>query len=355
VPVERALQDAMSRYGEVRARFPDKKIVIGEIGWPSAGFTVDDAQATPDKQARFVREFLNHTLKEPLDFYLMEAVDQPWKAATEGRVGAHWGFLNANRQPKFSMTGPLEADPHWRQKAAASAVLALIPLLPFLFIFSGMTLSGRFTFAVCVQAVATFAVLLGTQPLADYLRWFDMLLLGLLVPALMLMGAILLSQALEFAELFWHGSLHRVEKAAPVAGDTLPDGSPLPLVSIHLACCNEPPEMVLATVKSLLALDWPRLEIIVVDNRCSSLPMRKATHACTFTTCRSGPATRPARSTTRSNTPTRRLAGSAWSMPTTSWTRSGCASWPGTSALPMWPWSSRPRLTANGQASAWPA
>jgi len=129
-----------------------------------------------------------------------------------------------------------------------------------------MTLSGRFIFAVCVQAVATFAVLLGTQPLADYLTWFDMVLLGLLVPALMLMGAILLSQALEFAELFWHGSLHRTEQPHPVYGDTLPNGAPLPLVSIHLACCNEPPEMVLATVKSLLALDWPRLEIVVVDN-----------------------------------------------------------------------------------------
>jgi exo-beta-1,3-glucanase (GH17 family)/cellulose synthase/poly-beta-1,6-N-acetylglucosamine synthase-like glycosyltransferase len=266
VPVEAAVDEALRRYGEVRAAFPDKPVVIGEIGWPSGGFTIDGARATPDNQARFIREFLGRIQNQTFDYYVMEAVDQPWKAVTEGRVGAHWGYLNANRTPKFSMDGPLESDPYWRAKATASAVLALIPLLPFLYIFSGMTISGRFTFAVCVQAVATFAVLLGTQPLSDYLRWYDILLLGLLVPALMLMGAILLSQALEFAELFWRGSLHKVEKAAPVEGDTLPDGSPLPLVSIHLACCNEPPDMVLATVKSLLALDWPRLEIVVVDN-----------------------------------------------------------------------------------------
>ena len=266
VPVERAVDVALQRHAEVRARFPGKPIVIGEVGWPSAGFAVGEARATPDAQARFVREFVARTQGMQLDYYVMEAVDQPWKVATEGRVGAHWGFLDAQRHPKFGLTGPLEADPYWRRKAAASAVLALVPLLPFWLVFSGMTLRAHLMFAVSVQAVATGAVLLGTQPLWDYLRWHDMLLLGLLVPALMLMGAMLLSQALEFAELFWPGSLHRTERSHRVDGDTLPDGSPLPLVSLHVAWCNEPPDMVLATVKSLLALDWPRLEIVLVDN-----------------------------------------------------------------------------------------
>jgi cellulose synthase/poly-beta-1,6-N-acetylglucosamine synthase-like glycosyltransferase len=44
---------------------------------------------------------------------------------------------------------------------------------------------------------------------------------------------------------------------------------PTPFVSIHLACCNEPPEMVIATLDSLLALDWPAFEVVVVDNNTS--------------------------------------------------------------------------------------
>jgi hypothetical protein len=49
----------------------------------------------------------------------------------------------------------------------------------------------------------------------------------------------------------------------------LPQGADAPFVSIHLACCNEPPAMVIAAIDSLRALDWPALEIVVVDNNTS--------------------------------------------------------------------------------------
>jgi cellulose synthase/poly-beta-1,6-N-acetylglucosamine synthase-like glycosyltransferase len=42
------------------------------------------------------------------------------------------------------------------------------------------------------------------------------------------------------------------------------------MVSIHLACCNEPPELVIDAIESLRALDWPDLEIIVVDNNTTA-------------------------------------------------------------------------------------
>ncbi len=58
VPVEAALDEALQRYAQVRARFPGKPIVIGEIGWPSGGAAIGVAQATPAAQAIFVRTFL---------------------------------------------------------------------------------------------------------------------------------------------------------------------------------------------------------------------------------------------------------------------------------------------------------
>ena len=39
-----------------------------------------------------------------------------------------------------------------------------------------------------------------------------------------------------------------------------------PFVSIHLACYNEPPEMVLLTLDSLAALDYENYEVLVIDN-----------------------------------------------------------------------------------------
>ena len=39
-----------------------------------------------------------------------------------------------------------------------------------------------------------------------------------------------------------------------------------PKVSLHLAICNEPPAMVIQTLDSLAALDYPNFEVIVIDN-----------------------------------------------------------------------------------------
>src|SRR5690606_41452861 len=62
-------------------------------------------------------------------------------------------------------------------------------------------------------------------------------------------------------ELFWKGNLHReFAPTRPVEPERQP------FVSVHLACCNEPPEMVIATIESLRRLDYVNYEVIVVDN-----------------------------------------------------------------------------------------
>ena len=281
LPIEAAVPYALQRYRELQARFPGKPIVIGEIGWPSGDFRFGAARATPGHQARFVREFLGQAQAMasatgragpgsvasaelgPLDYYLMEAVDQPWKATTEGRVGAHWGLFDARRNLKFELQGPIEPDPYWRRHAVAATMLALLPLLPLMLWFPDLRLAGRTAFALSALLVATFAVSVATRPLADYFSPIDLAFYSLLVPALLLMGAIFLAVMLEFSELFWAGSLRHRARPRPHPD---PDESQWPWVSIHLACANEPPDMVLTTIRSLCALDWPHLEILIIDN-----------------------------------------------------------------------------------------
>ena len=45
----------------------------------------------------------------------------------------------------------------------------------------------------------------------------------------------------------------------------MPDG-PYPFVCLQVPCYNEPPDMVIATLESLLALDYPNYEIQVLDD-----------------------------------------------------------------------------------------
>jgi cellulose synthase/poly-beta-1,6-N-acetylglucosamine synthase-like glycosyltransferase len=43
-------------------------------------------------------------------------------------------------------------------------------------------------------------------------------------------------------------------------------GSDLPMVSLHVPAHNEPPDMVIETLRTLLRLDYPRYEVIVIDD-----------------------------------------------------------------------------------------
>jgi exo-beta-1,3-glucanase (GH17 family)/cellulose synthase/poly-beta-1,6-N-acetylglucosamine synthase-like glycosyltransferase len=261
VPTDAAVDYAFQRLEELRARFPRKPIVIGEIGWPSGGDRFDGAQASPADQALFVRTFLARAQGRGLDYFLMEGVDQPWKRANEGRVGGYWGIFDAAREPKFSFDGPIYEDPYWRDKALVASSIGFVAVLAFLLAFPAMRMQGRIAFGVAAQAVLSFVVALVTLPLAHYLRPVDAAALVLLVPALALMAAILLAHAFEFAELFWEGSLKRRFAPRP-----LRDDAHEPFVTIHLACCNEPPEMVIATIESLRALDYRKFEVLVIDN-----------------------------------------------------------------------------------------
>jgi len=260
VPVEQAVDVALARYAQVQQRFPDKHIVIGEIGWPSGGTARGAAYATPAAQAQFIRRFLERASVLGLDYYLMEAFDQPWKVAIEGEAGPHWGLFDAYRHPKFVFAGVVETDLYWRGKAYAASALGLAVILPFLWAFAHLPLRARLTFALVAQMVASGTVLLVTLPLIDYLSRVETAVWLGLIPALLLMALILIAQTFEFAELYWPGGLRRVAAVKPASGDSLP------LVSVHVACSNEQPAMVIATLESLLALDWPALEICVVDN-----------------------------------------------------------------------------------------
>jgi glucan 1,3-beta-glucosidase len=114
---------------ETAAKFPGKRVFIGETGFPSAGRQRDEAVPSIVSEARYLREFAAYAEDADLDYNLIEAFDQPWKRALEGTVGGHWGFFTTDRQPKFPWTGPVSEHPQWRLEAGTSFALALLALI----------------------------------------------------------------------------------------------------------------------------------------------------------------------------------------------------------------------------------
>jgi glucan 1,3-beta-glucosidase len=111
---------------QVAAAFPGKEILIGEVGWPSAGRMRDAALPSPANQARVIQDVLALAKREKFHVNLIEAYDAPWKRALEGTVGGHWGLIDDARDVKFTGGEAVSNHPLWRWQAAGGVVLAAL-------------------------------------------------------------------------------------------------------------------------------------------------------------------------------------------------------------------------------------
>ena len=262
VPAADALQFTLDRYEQLRRAFPDKPILIAEVGWPSHGNRREHAVASQVNQARFLRRFLDLADQRGMDYFVMEAFDQPWKITEEGRAGGYWGMFDAYREMKYPLDGPIVADTNWKNKALLASALALVPMLLFAGAFRRLRVTGRVFFCVLIQVCVTLFVWLAALPFEFYLKPADWAMYALLMPALLFMMATLLVGGFELVEVLW--AKHWLRRFTPMAARL--DPTVQPFVSIHLPCYNEPPEMVKLTLDSLAKLEYDNFEVLVIDN-----------------------------------------------------------------------------------------
>ncbi len=259
---EKAVEYALGRYQQVKDAYPTKKVVITEIGWPSEGRIRRDAVPSPTTQATFLRGFLNIANQRGLDYFIMEAFDQPWKRNIEGSVGAYWGIYNADRTPKFPMIGPVEDRPHWPQLAAGSMLFALPLLVWFLARWSDLRFSGRLFFGALIQIVTSAIVWVVDTGFRTYMSPGVALMWAMLLPLLVMLFIMVLAEGLEMSEVIWASRRQRL--FLPFKNDLARDH--WPKVSIHVPAYNEPPEMLMQTLDALAAMDYPNFEVMVIDN-----------------------------------------------------------------------------------------
>ncbi|HVM85845.1 MAG TPA: glycosyltransferase family 2 protein [Candidatus Binatia bacterium] len=268
VPADKAVDQVVAIYNQLHDRFPDKPILIAEVGWPSEGLTrVDKANggvgavASPINQGLFLRKFLVEAKKYNLDYNIIEAFDEPWKINTEGGVGAYWGIWNADRKAKPALQGILVNYANWKWLALATIGLGLPFALWMMRGEFGLTRVGRFFVAL----LGCGGVMVGVWVYADYsqlyLTWVDILALVMIAPAILLLLVIFLVEGLEMAVNLWLGQTQRRLAPPPV-----PRRWKLPKVSVHVPCYNEPPEMMIETIKALERLQYPDFEVLIIDN-----------------------------------------------------------------------------------------
>src|SRR5262249_18541405 len=127
IPAEQAAEHVDSIRRQVTAAFPGKEVLIGEVGWPSAGRMREGALPSPANQARVIQDTLAVASRENFHANVIEAFDQPWKERLEGSVGGHWGLLDdATRAFKFAWGAPVSNHPQWRWQAGAGILLGFL-------------------------------------------------------------------------------------------------------------------------------------------------------------------------------------------------------------------------------------
>ena len=261
VPEPAAVQDAMNRLTQLHERFPNKRIVIGEIGWPSDGIDIGAARASTVNQARFMRDFFNLAAQKHIQYFVMEAFDQPWKTSFEGRAAGYWGMFSQDRHQKWSLTGPVEQNPAWIFYAFGSAALAFLATMTLLSRRPDMRVAGKLIFAGLVEGFgAALALLLMTMG-ETYLSWSAAAVWSTLAFGQGLLLFLLIADSFDLVETIFGRVAKRHFEPVPA-----PAGAALPKVSIHLPICNEPPQMVRQTLDALAALDYDRFEVLVIDN-----------------------------------------------------------------------------------------
>jgi exo-beta-1,3-glucanase (GH17 family)/cellulose synthase/poly-beta-1,6-N-acetylglucosamine synthase-like glycosyltransferase len=261
VPIDRAVDFVADRYGQIKKEYPDKHIVIGEVGWPSDGQWFKGAEPSRINQGRFVRQFLNFATEEKLDYFIIEAFDSAWKRKLEGTVGAHWGLWDREMTAKFPMSGTITESRNGTLGFGIASLLALLPMFIFIRRHPNLRVMGQLFYAGLIQAVcsvlvwAVIAALVGNIISATSFAW-----VALIVAQIVLLS-VLLVDGYELTEVVWANQWRR---------NFLPHDEALPAdapkVSIHVPCYNEPPHMVIETLNALAQLDYPNFEVLVIDN-----------------------------------------------------------------------------------------
>ncbi len=261
---KQAVDQAVYLYGLLREKFPGKRIVIAEFGWPSAGYNLKNAEPGTFEQASVLRNFVTRAEAIGMEYNIVEAIDQPWKFF-EGGVGPYWGILNADREPKFAWTGPIVNENYWKL-ALIAVLVGVLMSLPILRL-SEPTVMQALVLSAAAAGVGAWVATVFAYWAGHYFVFgsaFAMTLgLILLVPLVL----IAMARIEEIAAIAFGRSPRRlIVKSATVAPATIGDAVTFPKVSIHVPAYFEPVEMLKQTLDAVSRLDYPNFECVVIIN-----------------------------------------------------------------------------------------
>lgn len=258
IPIENFNEYILTKYNLMLNKFPDKKISIGETGWPSHGYNNKKAIPSLKNQATAIRGFLNLAKDYNISYNIVEAFDQPWKGYDEGNVGQYWGIFNSDREIKFYINGDIELNQYWiYQMLAAIFIGALLTLYGLR--NQRLNINHALAYAITAQGMAFGIVMAITYPFINYMNFGMWFMWGM---GTFLMIPLIVITLAKANELFKNSIGIAPERLIPL--DLKSDN--IPFVSIHVPAYKEQPEVLEQTLNALSQLKYPNYEVLVIIN-----------------------------------------------------------------------------------------
>ena len=258
VPIERYNEFIIEKYSVVEELFPNRKIVIGETGWPSHGYNNNSAIPSIKNQAQAIRGFVNLAHEKGWHYNIIEALDQPWKGYDEGNVGQYWGIFTTDRALKFQLAGEVELNKYWLYQMIAAIIIGALLTL-FGLKNQRVNISHAFAYAIAAQGMAFGIVMAAIYPFVNYMNFGMWIMWGM---GSFLMIPLVIITLAKANELF--RSSIGVQPSRLVPLDLKSKNAPL--VSIHVPAYKEQPHVLAETLESLSKLTYPNYEVLVIIN-----------------------------------------------------------------------------------------
>lgn len=260
---KQAVDQAVYLYGLLREKFPGKRIVIAEFGWPSAGYNLRNAMPGPFEQAVVLRNFVTRAEAIGMEYNIVEAIDQPWKFF-EGGVGPYWGILNADREPKFAWTGPVVDEAYWKL-AGIALLVGILLSLPILRLVQP-TSSQALVLSAAANGVGAWVATIFAYWTGHYFVFGSAFALTLGLILLVPLVLIAMARIEEIAAIAFGRRTQRLLTPEQTSLLAIPPDGVFPKVSIHIPAYREQPEMLKLTLDAVARLDYPNFECVVIIN-----------------------------------------------------------------------------------------
>jgi exo-beta-1,3-glucanase (GH17 family)/cellulose synthase/poly-beta-1,6-N-acetylglucosamine synthase-like glycosyltransferase len=258
IPIELFNSFVIEKYNVVKSIHPNKKIAIGETGWPSHGYNNRGAVPSLKNQAMAIRGFINLAKENGWTYNIIEAFDQQWKGYDEGNVGQYWGIFTSDRELKFSLNGDIELNQYWLYQMIAAIIIgALITLYGLR--NQRLNLNHAIAYAIAAQGMAFGIVMAVIYPFTNYMNFGMWIMWGM---GTFLMIPLVIITLAKANELFKCSIGTPPTRLVPL--DLRSENAPF--VSIHVPAYKEQPHVLEETLRALSRLKYPNYEVLVIIN-----------------------------------------------------------------------------------------